>query len=84
MLGRIETISDLMVALAAYDPDDRVSVSVFMKDHDAREAVASEVSVGPDAHGATIEASVYDSDFYDARDEARKKDRLSAYEEDMA
>ena len=65
MLGRIETVSDLMVALSAYDPEDKVTVSVFMKDHDAREAIASEVAVGPDAHGASIEVSVDDSDFYD-------------------
>lgn len=84
MLGRIETVSDLMVALAAYGPEDKVVVSVFMKDHDAREAIASEIAVGPDARGASIEVSVYDSDFYDAWDEEKKKDWLAAYEEDMA
>ena len=84
MPGRIEAVNDPTVALAAYDPEDKVAVSVFVKDRGAREAIASEVAVGPDAHGASIEVSVYDSDFCDAWDEKKKEDRLSAYEEDMA
>jgi len=68
VLGRIETVSDLMAALSFYDPEDKVVVSVFMKDHWAREAIASEVVVRPDERCITIEASVYDSDFCDAGD----------------
>ena len=66
MLGRIETVNDLMVALASYDPEDKVTALVFMKDHDAREATASEILAGPDDDGICLELSVYDSDFYDA------------------
>lgn len=68
MLGRIETVNDLMVALSAYDPEGKVTALVFMKDHDAREAAASEILAGPDDNGICLELSVYDSDFYDASD----------------
>ena len=84
MPGRVEAVNDLTVAPAAYDPEDKAAASVFMEDRGAGEAIASEVAVGPDAHGASIEASVYDSDFCDALDEKEKEDWLSAYEEDMA
>ncbi|MBQ3328746.1 MAG: hypothetical protein IJG88_02220 [Eggerthellaceae bacterium] len=67
MLGRIETVNDLMVALAAYDPEDKVTAMVFMKDQDAREATASEILAGPDDDGICLELSVYDSDFYDTK-----------------
>ena len=67
MLGRIETVNDLMVALAAYDPEDKVTAMVFMKDQDAREATASEILAGPDDDGICLELSVYDSDFYDQK-----------------
>jgi hypothetical protein len=72
MLGRIETVNDLMVALAAYDPEDKVTAMVYLKDQDAREATASEILAGPDGGGICLELSVYDSDFYDvqADDEA--------------
>ena len=68
MLGRIETVNDLMVALAAYDPEDKVTAVVYMKDQDAREATASEILAGPDDNGICLELSVYDSDFYDMPD----------------
>lgn len=67
MLGRIETVDDLMVALAAYDPEDKVTAMVYLKDQDAREATASEILVGPDDDGICLELSVYDSDFYDTK-----------------
>ena len=68
MLGRIETVNDLKAALAAYDPEDKVTAVVFMKDQDAREAAASEILAGPDDDGICLELSVYDSDFYDTSD----------------
>lgn len=64
MLGRIETVNDLMVALAAYDPEDKVTAMVYMKDRHAREATASEILAGPDDNGVCLELSVRDSDFY--------------------
>ena len=67
MPGRIETVNDLMVALSAYDPEDKVTAMVYLKDQDAREATASEILAGPDDDGICLELSVYDSDFYDAR-----------------
>ena len=68
MLGRIETVNDLMVALAAYDPEDKVTAMVYLKDQDAREATASEILAGPDDGGICLELSVYDSDFYGSPD----------------
>ena len=65
MPGRIETVNDLMAALAMYDPEDKVTAMVYLKDHDAREATASEILAGPDGDGVCLELSVYDSDFYD-------------------
>ena len=67
MLGRIETVNDLMVALGAYDPEDKVTAMVYLKDQDAREATASEILAGPDDGGICLELSVYDSDFYDTK-----------------
>ena len=66
MLGRIETVNDLMVAPAAYDPDDKVTTMVYLKDQDAREATASEILAGPDDDGICLKLSVYNSDFYDS------------------
>ena len=68
MLGRIETVNDLMVALAAYDPEDKVTAMVYLKDQDAGEATASKILAGPDDGGICLELSVYDSDFYGSPD----------------
>ena len=73
MLGRIETVNDLMVALGAYDPEGKVTATVFMKDQNAREATASEILVGPDDEGACLELSVYDSDFSDTPGRKRQE-----------